>query len=102
VDDGVGRPHGGSHDRLVAHVALDEVEIRVGAEVEDALLPGAEREVVEGRHAMPRREELFAEDAADVTEAAGDEDTLGHDGSSVSVRGRRSGAGRSGCIGKIA
>jgi hypothetical protein len=77
----------GAHGRFVADVALDEVERRVGAQVEHPL-PGPVGEVVEGGDVVPGREQVLARDAAEVPEPAGDQDALAHVSDSP-CRGRR-------------
>src|SRR6185312_8354841 len=64
------------HERFVANVALDEVEMRVRTEVIKPLLPGAVHEIVEGRNAESGIEQVLAENAADVAEPAGHEDAF--------------------------
>src|SRR5206468_3675843 len=73
----VGLPQRLAHDGGVSHVALDEVEARVRAEVVQALA-GAVGDVVQRGDAGPGGEQVLAEDAADVAEPAGDEDAFAH------------------------
>ena len=78
MNDDIGVFHGGAQCRLVADIALDEIEVWVGAEVIKSLLAGSIHEVIEGRDAEVGVEEVFAEDAAEVAEPTGDENAFAH------------------------
>src|SRR5260370_20427202 len=78
MDHDVGAAEGGWHQFLVAHISLDEVERRVGAQMVKALLAAAVHEVVQGRHLEAGVEQMLADDAAEVAKAAGHENTFWH------------------------
>src|SRR5437763_2161222 len=87
VDDDVGVLDDAFHQRFVADVALDEVEGGPGAKVEKPLLAGAVHKVVDDLDLAAGVEQMFAQDAAQVTEAAGDEDAISHCAHSMGYRG---------------
>jgi len=92
VNHDIGAAKAALHQRLVAHVALDEVERRAGTKMVEPLLPGAVHEVIEGRDLKAGAQQMLADDAAEVAEAPSDEDTLRHDASSMMLADRRESA----------
>jgi hypothetical protein len=70
-DDDVGLLEERPHERLVADVAEDEVEVGVRAEMQQRRL--SEDEAVDAGDLMPRVEQVLTEDRADVARCPGDE-----------------------------
>ena len=78
VHDHVGLAHDARHEGFVTHITLNEFKCRGGTEMKERLLADAVHQVVNGLDAIASIEEMFAQDAAEIAECAGDEHAFRH------------------------